>query len=61
MAMIYAAPRTARLTAWLSRDGDTIVLALPGSRDLRFREPDPGLADGSNWDILDQILRSTGK
>ena len=59
MAMIYAAPRTARLTAWLSRDGDTIVLALPGARDLRFQ--DPGLADGSNWDVLDQILRSTGK
>jgi hypothetical protein len=61
MAMIYAAPRTERLTAWLSRNGGTIVLALPGSRELRFQDPDPGLAAGSNWDVLDQILRSTGK
>jgi hypothetical protein len=61
VAMIYAARRTARLTAWLSRNGGTIVLALPGSRELRFQDPRPRPADGSDWDVLDQILRSTGK
>ncbi len=59
---IHAAPHSARLTAWLSRERDSIVLALPGSTEpLRFQEPAAGPSDSSHWEVLDQILRSTGK
>ena len=58
---IHAAPPHTRLTTWLSRDGDSIVLALPGSKELRFQEGELGPSDGSQWEVLDLILRSTGK
>jgi hypothetical protein len=62
MAMtIHAAYPHTRLTAWLSRDGDSIVLALPGSKDLRFQEGESGPSDGLHWEVLNKILRSTGK
>jgi hypothetical protein len=62
MAMtIHAAHPHTRLTTWLSRDGDSIVLALPGSKELRFVEAASGPSDGSHWEVLDRILRSTGK
>jgi len=58
---IHAAHRSTRLTAWLSRDGDSIVLALPGSKELRFEEGEPGPSDASHWEMLDRILRSIGR
>jgi hypothetical protein len=58
---IQAAHPNMRLTAWLSRDGDSIVLALPGSKVLRFEEAATGPSDGSHWEVLNKILRSTGK
>jgi hypothetical protein len=58
---IHAAHPSTRLTAWLSRAGDSIVLALPGSKELRFEEATSGPSDGSHWEMLDRILRSTGR
>jgi hypothetical protein len=58
---IHAARPSTRLTTWLSRDGDSIVLALPGSKELRFQEGEPGASDGSHWEVLNKILRSTGR
>jgi hypothetical protein len=58
---IHAAHPHTRLTTWLSRDGDSIVLALPGSKELRFQEAAGGPSDGSNWEMLDRILRSIGR
>ena len=58
---IHAAHRSTRLIAWLSRDGDSIVLALPGSKELRFQEGESGPSDGSHWEVLNKILRSTGR
>ncbi len=58
---IHAARRSTRLTAWLSRDGDSIVLVLPGSGELRFQEGESGPSGGSQWEVLDKILRSTGR
>jgi hypothetical protein len=58
---IHAARRSMRLTAWLSRNGDSIVLALPGSKELMFEENAPGPSDGSHWEMLDRILRSIGR
>jgi hypothetical protein len=57
----YANPHTESFSVWLSRDGRSIVLELPGSRELRFQDGSPGIADRSHWDVLDQILRSTGR
>jgi hypothetical protein len=63
MAMtIHAAPPSKRLTVWLSRDGDSIVLALNGSKEpMRFQGPVSGASGDSHWEALDQVLRSTGR
>ena len=59
---IHAATPSVRLNVWLSRDGDSIVLALPGSKEpLRFQEAGVGPSDGTHWGVLNRILRSTGK
>jgi hypothetical protein len=57
---IHAARRSMRLTGWLSRDGDSIVLELPGS-EWRFEEVASGSSDGSSRKVLDRILRSIGR
>ena len=59
---VHAPQRSTRLTAWLSRDGDSIVLALPALNEpLRFQEGVAGPIEGGPWEKLDWILRSTGK
>jgi hypothetical protein len=50
---IYAAHRSLRLPVWLSRDGDSIVLALPGPKELKFEEAASGSSDGPNWKMLE--------
>ena len=59
---VHAAPPSARLTVWLSRDGDSIRLVLGGSAEaLSFQEQHSGTPEPSNWEMLDKILRTTGK
>jgi len=58
---IQEAHRSMRLPAWLSRDGDSIVLALPGPKELKFEEAASGPSDRSHWELLDRILRSIGR
>jgi len=59
---IHAPTHSTRFTVWLSRDGDSIVLALPGSNEpLRFQGPGATQSEDSNWETLDQVLRSTGR
>ena len=59
---IHAPTRSQRLTGWLSRDGDSIVVQLLGATEpMRFEAPETGPPDGSPWEAFDRILRSTGK
>jgi hypothetical protein len=59
---VHAAPPNARLTVWLSRDGESIRLLLGGSAEtLSFQEQRSGTSEPSHWEILDKILRTTGK
>ena len=62
--MVQPAPRRVRLKTWLSRDGESILLALPGAEEpLRFpvQEAESVPSRPGNWDILDRVLRSWGK
>lgn len=62
--IVHAALRSVRLKSWISRDGDSITLAVPGAKEpLRFREEERGSvpSDHTNWEILDRVLRSSGK
>jgi hypothetical protein len=62
--IVHAALRSVRLKSWLSRDGDSITLAVPGANEpLRFREQEPESVPSapSNWEILDRVLRSSGR
>jgi hypothetical protein len=62
--IVHAAPRRVRLKTWLSRDGQSILLAVPGAEEpLRFQgqEPESVPSGPGNWEVLDRVLRSWGK
>jgi len=59
---IHAPKRSTRLTAWLSRDGDSIVLAGPVLNEpLSFHKGASGPSENGHWEKLDWILRSLGR